>query len=134
MAYGLACLAAYLKHHGIDKREYEEEIKLLSSYTQSTNLPQWDEDAKSFLFSKYPDEQLKGIPHMFECLYYVGIGDMYGAYQSASLEEFSCVADLLNKENIPLPDIEEFNAYVLTGPVQDDDYFGSTFVCPDYFR
>ena len=134
MAYGLACLASYLRSHGTDWRLYGDEIELLASYTSSTDLPQWEQDVKDFLFSKYTDEQCQaGVPHILELLYYIGVGDMYGKYQGISAAELYSVVEILEKEYIPLPDMGLFSDYLLSSPAHDDDHYGSAFQCPDYF-
>jgi len=130
MAYGIACFTAYLTKNKIDLKPYKEEINILSEFTSSTNLAAWDKKAKSIIYTKYSDDKLREtIPNICDKLYWIGGGELYGQPSDCKESEniLKELIKLLRENNIEIPDIKVFSAYMLSNPKTTDDYFGKPF-------
>lgn len=130
MAYGVACLTAYLNNCKIDLQPYQTIMDVLSQFTCATNLPQWDAQAKKVVFSlSREDFQQEIISNLLEPLYWVGASELYGQPSTCKKSEdiLKNMIIFLQENNIEVPSLSAYSFCKLHCPISTDDFFGVPF-------
>lgn len=156
MAFAIICLENAIKHFKLDETQWIFIYKMLWRYT-NTNVGKWHEqmaectpngvlnstddlsdleflnETEFWEINKLYQKTNKIILRIIDVIFYIGIKDLYTSITNGSQETLKYIQeiiDLLNNNNIALPNIKLFNQF----PISENNGWGREFERADIFK